>query len=1077
MKTLWRFVFLALWCLGGLGWANSATARASQTGVASTATLASSQNLRFEHLTVEDGLPHATVLSVLQDQDGFMWFATADGITRYDGVNFTTFRHDLKNLENSLSNNNTFALIQTRDGRIWIGTDPGGLNVYDPKTGKFQVYRHDPKDAASLADDSIWSLLEDRDGRVWAGTRNGLSRLDLATNQFTNYLPDPENPRALAGPLVYRIYQDHSGVIWVGTRNGLQRYDPATDDFTLFANDLTNPASLSSNQVWAMLEDSQGNFWVGTRRGGLNLFDRQAGTFKAYKNDPDDPTSISNDNVWFIFEDSAANLWVTTENGGLNLFDRQAGRFTSYRYNPNNSFSISNDDLFWMTEDRSGVLWIASRYGGVNKLYPSLQRFGLYRSIVNDPSTLSSSNVYSILAEPDGIVWIGTFGGGLNRFDRKTGKMQVYKNDPLDPTSISNDKIYSIHRDPQGVLWVTTSGGGLNRMDPVTGAFTAYRYSADDPGIVGSSYLTTIKTAGDHWLWVGTLGYGLDLFDTTTGRLVKEYEHKEENPNGLTEGTVYDLAVESSGRVWVATARGGLEQLDPQTDTFTHHLHDPDNPNSIASDTVHAVYVDEAAGIVWAATAGGLSRLDIATGQWKNYTIHDGLTSDTVVAVQPGADGQIWISTTRGLSRLDLKTETFRNYDAADGLQGNQYAIAGSHRGPDGELFFGGPNGLTFFYPEQIVDDTAQGPAAWPVVFTDFQLFNQSVPVGSELLPQAIQYTKKLELDYSQSVFTFEFAALSYSMSSKNLYQYKMDGFDKDWSPPRRQSNATYTNLAPGSYTFWVRASNHDQQWNINPAKIEIVIHPPWWQTWWFRLAVSMAALALVMGVVHWRIRSISATNHELEKRVKERTQELQAEVHLRQNAENKLSQLNEELQAQLDQITDLQKDLHEQAIRDALTGLYNRRYLAEMVNKELLRAERHQYSVAFVLVDLDHFKNINDTYGHQAGDVALIEAANLLCQQTRRSDVACRYGGEEFLLMLPETGLEDAHRRAEDLRRTIEQTTITHGTHSLQLTASIGVAVYPNHGRDMDELFKNVDLALYQSKDDGRNRVSVFEA
>jgi diguanylate cyclase (GGDEF)-like protein len=350
------------------------------------------------------------------------------------------------------------------------------------------------------------------------------------------------------------------------------------------------------------------------------------------------------------------------------------------------------------------------------------------------------------------------------------------------------------------------------------------------------------------------------------------------------------------------------------------------------------------------------------------------------------------------------------------------------------------------------------------------------VPVESALLPQAIQYTQKLTLDYTQSVFSFEFAVLNYQISSKNLYQYKMDGFDKDWSPPRRLNQATYTNLAPGHYTFWVRAANHDQQWNINPAKIEIVILPPWWETWWFRLAASAVGLALLVGGVNWRIRNIRKTNHELEKRVTERTKELQAEVFLRQNAENKLIELNEELHSQLDQITDLQEDLRQQAIRDALTGVHNRRYLTEVTEKELSRAERHQYPVSFILVDLDHFKDINDTYGHQAGDRVLIAIADLLCRETRRSDVVCRYGGEEFLLMLPETNLETALQRAENLRQAIAKANISHETHTLHLTASIGVTMYPAHGKDLDELFKNVDTAMYQSKNSGRNQVSVFE-
>ncbi|MBN1454098.1 MAG: diguanylate cyclase [Anaerolineales bacterium] len=1020
-------------------------------------------SIRFERLTVEDGLPHATVLSVLQDQQGFMWFTTQDGLSRYDGTSFTTFLHDANN-PNSLSNNNTFALIESQDGLIWVGTDPGGLNVYDPNTGKFSLYLHDPENPNSLADNSIWSLLEDQDGSIWVGTRNGLSHLDRETGIFKNYLPDSENPRALAAPVVYHLYQDKAGTVWVGTRLGLQRYDPESDDFTIFQNNPDNPDSLSNNNIWGMLEDSQGNFWIATRGGGLNLFDRSSNTFTAYEHDPNDPASISDNRLWKIYEDHLDNLWITTENGGLNLFDRETQKFTSFQHNPNDPFTISNNDTFWMTEDRSGVLWITSRYGGVNKLYPSLSRFGLYRSVANNPNSLSINSVYSILAEKNGIIWIGTFGGGLNRLDRKTGRMTVFKNNPEDPTSLSNDKIYYIFRDESGVLWLATSGGGLNRMDPFTREFTTYRYSSEAPNVIGSGFLTTLESAGDGRLWVGTLGYGLDLFNTKTGEMDAEYFHDPENPDSLSEDTIYDLAVDATGKVWIATARGGLELFDPVTGIFTHHMRDFNNPNSILDNLVHAIYLDEKNGIVWAGTAGGLSGLEIASGQWQNYTTRDGLPNNTIVGIQPGSNNDLWISTSKGICNFKPVTNTFHNYDVRDGLQGDQFGIASSHLGPDGEIFFGGSNGLTFFHP----DTLAYNEHLPQIVFTDFQLFNKTVPAGSELLPQPIEKTSKLVLTHDQTVFTLSFAALNYQISSKNLYQYKMDGFDKDWSPPLTKREATYTNLSPGTYTFMVRASNNDGKWNVTPAKIVIEILPPWWGTWWFRILAVLSAIFLVLGGVQLRIRNINKINRELEKRVNGRTKELQ-------DAQDRLHLANDELKRQLEEITKLEKQVREQAIRDALTGLYNRHHLSEVLDIEFSYAKRKKHSIAFMLMDLDHFKNINDVYGHQAGDQALKAATTVIREQIRRSDVAFRYGGEEFLVILPEITLEDGVYRAEQLCQDINALEIPFEGEMIHINASIGVAFYPQHGNTDDEILSRVDKALYQAKATGRNKVVLY--
>lgn len=1016
-------------------------------------------NLRFERLSVEDGLPNATVLSVLQDRDGFMWFATADGVARYDGTEFKVFRHS--DDPNSLSNNNTFCLLQSRDGLIWIGTDPGGLNVYDPETGRFSVFRNDPADPSSLADNSVWSLMEDNEGNIWVGTRNGLSRLDRKTGKFTNYAVDPANPRALAHPVVYRIYQDRAGTIWVGTRNGLQRYQPATDDFDTFQHDPNNPASISSSNVWSMLEDSQGNFWVGTRGGGLNLMDRDTGTFKAYRFDENDPTSLSSDRVWFVFEDSAGRLWVATETAGVNLFDRQNGTFTRYHYNPGDLFSLSNDDIYWIAEDRSGALWFASRYGGVNKLSPMMQRFGLYRNIPGDSRSLSSSNVYSVLAESDGILWVGTFGGGLNRIDRRTEEVTVFMNNPSDPASISHNKVYYIHRDPRGTLWLATAGGGLNRMNPDGNTFTAYKHVEGDPTSLSSNFLTTIADAADGRLWIGTLGLGLDLFDPQTGKVVKKYTHNPANSNSLGEDTIYDLEVDQNGQVWIATARGGLNLLNPKNDSVIRYLHNPNDKNSILSDTVHALYLDEANQMLWAATPEGLSGLNLRTGAWQNYTSQDGLPTNTIVGVLPDPNGDLWISTGKGISHFQISTRTFVNYDARDGLQSDQFGIAAAHASPDGELFFGGSAGLTYFHAEQIVTN----PYPPSVVFTDFQLFNQSVPPGSDLLPQPIEKTKKISLDYNQSVFTFKFAALSYQIPSKNLYQYKMVGFDNDWSPARPINQATYTNLAPGKYTFMVHASNHDGIWCETPAAIEIEIRPPWWGTWWFRLGAALTILALIVGGVQWRINSIRAINRELEKRVAERTRELQEAKILLENA-------NEALRKQIKIITALQKKLREQALHDALTGLYNRHHLADVLSHEFARANRTQQAIALLLIDLDRFKSINDRYGHTAGDLVLKETSRVIRQQIRESDSAFRYGGEEFLLVLPEITLEAALARAEQIRDALRNLKITYNGETIPVRCSIGVSIYPHHGSTSDEILNHADQALYRAKTLGGDQV-----
>ena len=335
--------------------------------------------------------------------------------------------------------------------------------------------------------------------------------------------------------------------------------------------------------------------------------------------------------------------------------------------------------------------------------------------------------------------------------------------------------------------------------------------------------------------------------------------------NSLTEDTVYDLAVDKKGNVWIATARGGLELLDPATGTFTHHRNDPANPNTILDDAVFALYLDEDSGVIWAGTSNGLSGLNLSTGIWQNYTMKDGLPADTVVGIQPGSGKDLWVSTGKGISHFDIASARFENYSVRDGLQGDLFEIASSHRGPDGEIFFGGSNGVTFFHPDQITRNSYKPPVA----LTDFQLFNQSVPAGSELLPRTIEKTDEITLRYDQSVFTIKFAALSYQLPAKNVYSYKLDGFDKVWSPAKNKNEATYTNLPPGNYIFRVRAANNDGVWNDSSDRtLQIKILAPWWQTGWFITLSVLGFICLIYFGIHLRTRAVNARNVELEKRV-----------------------------------------------------------------------------------------------------------------------------------------------------------------------------------------------------------------
>ncbi len=1013
-------------------------------------------DIRFEQLTTNDGLSNATVLSAVQDQDGFIWFATQDGLNRFDGSHFTIFRADEEN-PGSISSSNVFALLVDENGILWIGTDGGGLNKYDSSTETFMAYMHDDADPNSISNDSIWSLFEDSQGTIWAGTRGGLCRFDKNQEVFKCYLPNADDPTSISGDTVYRMFEDHNGILWFATRYGLNRYDSETDSFQVYRNDPENPFSLSNDYVTGVLEDCWGNFWVTTRYGGLNRFDRQAGTFTAYRYDADDPHSISSDNLWNIYQDRQGVLWITTEGKGLNKFDPVKEEFVTYRHNPNDPASLSNDDTYWMMEDQSGVLWITTRRNGVNKLYPALQRFSLLKHIPESEGGLNVNNVHAIWKDGDDILWVGTVGGGLNRIDRKNNLAEYFINDSLNENSFPSNDIYALYKARNAVdLWIGTVGQGLIRFNTSDYSFVAYERTLDDPSTLSSDYLTAIEPAPDGKLWIGTLGFGFDLFNPETGLVEKHYNTNPDDPQSLIEGTVYDFAQDSQGNLWIATARGGVDMFDPRTEKFTHHQHNMENKNSLVHDSVNTLYLENEQ-ILWVGTSSGLSRFDIKSGIYTNYKEENGLPSNTIYGILVDEQGIVWISTGNGLAQLDQTTQLIRSYDLKDGLQGNQFNLFSYHEAQDGEMFFGGSGGINSFYPEGLVLNQNQPT----VVFTELLLFNSPIKSGTEVLPEAINKLEEVVLNYDQSIITINYAATSYQISNHNRYQYRLLGFTEEWSPLTEIHSTTFTNLDPGPYIFQVRATNNDGiLGEIREIKLKIL--PPWWQTIWFRAIFVLFLIGVIGGGIWLRSASLQMRNQELEQNVAERTKEL--------------SWANSQLKDQIEEINALKEQLSEQVIRDPLTNLYNRRYLSEMLERELIQAERENGHLALLLIDGDYFKRINDNYGHNAGDRMLIAISDFLRENSRQSDLVYRYGGEEFLILMPRVDLETAMIRANEIRDGAQAIRVDDQENMISITVSVGVSVFPQHGKTKDILLKHADEALYAAKQAGRNRVCVFE-
>jgi len=820
------------------------------------------QNMPFDHLSLDDGLSQSVVNVFLQDRQGFLWMGTQDGLNRYDGVRFVTYKYDPED-PFSLGNNFIQAIVEDRDGVLWFGTLGGGLNRYDRTTGRFTRYRERADQPFSINDNNVQTILEARDGTLWVGTNSGgLNRFDVSDRLFTSYQNNPDNPDSLSNNNVNKIIEDDQGDLWMTTLGGgLNRFNPNDGKFTRYLNDPEDPHSLSSNLAQVVYQDRTGTLWVGTFNGGINRFDPLNGGFTIYQNDPDDPYSLGANNVQAIFEDSLGTLWIGTNPGGLNRFDRLTGKFYRYLNDPTNPRSVGNSNIVSIYEDQAGVIWVGTFGAGVSKSDPNRAKFLKYQNNPQDSNSLSENSIWSILEDRQGMLWLGTFSGGLNRFDRTRGEWTHFLNDPYDPQSISSNQIWSLMEDQGGDIWMGT-GAGVNTYLVASGTFT------QTPAPLTLDLLQT----RDGTIWMGTFAGGLGELDPQT-RQINFFTNDPTNPDSLADNVINNLLEDRDGYLWIGTVNAGLDRFDRSTGIFTHFQHDPDDPSALSNNYVLTIYQDRE-GSLWVGTAGaGLNKYLPETGSFAHYTEKDGMPNDTVYGILEDDQGHLWLSTNKGIAEFDPDAETFKVYDQRDGLQSNEFNQGAYFRNASGEMFFAGVDGLNAFHPQDLFDSNYHPP----IVITRFELFNEPVTVGPDsLLQVTIEQTQQINLTYQQDFLTFEFAALHYSAPEDIQYAYMMENLEQDWNYVGNRNFAIYTNVPPGDYSFKVKGTNSDGVWNETDAALKITITPPFWETTWFRLTVGLLVVGSVAGAFYLRVRMAEAQKRQLENLVDERTRELQ---------------------------------------------------------------------------------------------------------------------------------------------------------------------------------------------------------
>ena len=1066
------------------------------------------------------------MITVLQDRQGFIWIGTQVGLFRYDSHDFIKYQHDPDD-PTTLANNYVQTLFEDKSGVLWVGTAGGVLHQYQAQFDKFSRFPFDkdyPKTSRSTS--VITSIAQESDTSLWVTSLGGgLSRFDLLSKQFTkNFSHLAENDNSLSDDNAYTVLQDSSGLVWIGTRDGgLNAFNPVTGHFTRYLHQPDNPDSLSHNKVYKLLEDSKGSLWIATRGGGLNRFNPTNETFTRYQYHPDKAESLSSDLVFSIYEDNAGALWVGTYNEGLNRFNPTTQSFSRYLHDPLNKKSLGSNKVWAITQDHTGNILLGTFDGELSFFNPESRRFGLNRHQPSNINSLSQSSIHAIYKDKQGILWVGST-AGLDRYDEAKDEWLHYKEQPdthlksapvlqSQPKSATETKldvsislnisdVSAIFEDSFGQLWVGTHNG-LNQvkrfgkngkpLEPKDYAFIHYKNSSNNDHSLSDNFVLTIHEDNTRQLWVGTQN-GLNRFDREQKKFTR-FMHDKNQPNSVSSNIINTIFTDKEGRLWIGTHSGGLNLfIDNQSDKdnnkkylsqyFIRFQHKPEDNNSLSSNTIYAVAQDSL-GILWLGTTVGLNRFNPETEIISHLRMKDGLTNNVVMHVKVDKMDNIWLGYNEpGLSFLHpdvankrVKMNIVNNIGAEVDCEASQ---GGSYQWQDGKLYWGSAGQYCAFYPEQVITKS-KSPT---VVITDFKLLNKSVPVSRKNKPtplkKAINQVANITLGYEDNILSFEFAALHFTNSKANQYRYKLEGFNKDWvETDWKDRHATYTNLAAGNYTFTVKASNNEGKWNEKGRSIQLIILPPPWKTWWAYTLYGLFILSFIHFFVRVQRKKVHferQLNAQLESKVAERTIALQSS--------------NENLEAVNNQLEQVNIQLEELSLTDQLTGLRNRRFLVNNLENDIniiLRKHKKanlknvadslkESDLIFFLIDLDHFKQVNDLHGHSAGDAVLIQIKAILASVFRETDYLVRWGGEEFLVVARFTDTDRAPVLAERLRTAVEGHRFDIGQGNfLSKTCSIGYASYPfikekPDSLDWERVVDIADHCLYAAKKSNRN-------
>ena len=867
----------------------------------------------FINLNVDDGLSQSIVYSVLKDHQGFLWIGTNYGVNKYDGYDFEIFINNPHDAT-SLSNNSVRDIMEDSRNKLWIGTFGGGVNLYNHEENNFISYKHNDTIHGSLSDDHVNVLFEDTDKSIWVGTRNGLNKFVGESNRFIHYFHDPFDALTLSNNDVQSFIEDKNGNLWIGTWEGLNLFNAEKNSFKRYLFNLKK-SEKRGYTILSLFSDSKGNLWVGTRKNGLFLYNFQEDEFVSYEIAIEGELEDFSEKPILSIEEGYENeIWIGTWDGGVFRHSPTTGETYHYDEQIENQESRINNKVWSIYNDDSGIIWLGTHGGGVSKYEPNRKKFIHVNKEESKDNTLNNNMVLSIYKDHLGFLWIGTYSGGLNRYDPSSQSFKYYNYDPDNPFSLSSNKVSNILEDNNQNLWISTQltddVGGLNRYVRDQDEFVVYRNDPDDPNSLHFDGILALHCDSYNNLWIGTRGKGLDKLIIDHEKII-HYNHSEFNKNSLSSDFVSDIVEDKNKNLWIGTDNG-LNMLNPFTERFTHYYFNPQDTNSLASDFITHLCISEN-GKIWIGTNNGLNIFNPENGRFTSIYQENGLSNNYIKSIIEDDNGAIWVATNYGLNQIKNNGETIIRYNEKEGLQSMEFNGA-VHKDSEGWLYFGGINGYNKIHPDSIRKNEIKPD----VYITSVKIHNRKSTSDELKFPVSknILMADTLLLNYKQKYLTFDYVALNYINPEENQYAYMLEGLENEWNYISTKRTATYTNLNPGTYHFRVKASNNDGVWNEKGDTLTVIISPPFWLTWWFKV-VSVFLLIFVLLASHLlRVKSIRKRKIFLEKEVVKRTEEIKIQNKQLEDKNEHLALQKQEIESQAEKIKTMYSILKEHNIK-----------------------------------------------------------------------------------------------------------------------------------------------------------------